>query len=107
VARFLTLWRRNPMAPWPADLGEYSKLVEKMWAIIDDLMKKGEITEFGFFLDGISGYAMGEGDSTVAFRDVNLFNPFYEFEVHEVIPYEKGKETLRALIKAQIETAEK
>jgi hypothetical protein len=95
------------MAPWPVDLGEYLKLTEKMWVIIDGLMKKGEIKEFGYFLDGTSGYTIGEGDSTVALRDVNLFNPYYNFEVHEIIPYEKGKESLRALIKTQAEIAKK
>jgi hypothetical protein len=31
-----------------------------------------------------------------------MFLPFVCGEVHEVIPYEKGKETMRAMLKAQI-----
>jgi hypothetical protein len=35
-------------------------LTEKNFAGIDDLIKKGEIKEFGFFLNGTSGHAIGE-----------------------------------------------
>jgi hypothetical protein len=107
MARFLVLWHRNPVAPWPTDPAEYSKLQEKMWAGIDLLTKKGEVKDFSYFLDGTSGYAIGEGEAVDTFRDVSMFTPFYECEVHEIIPYEKGKEILRTLLKAQIASAHK
>lgn len=107
MARFLTLWRRNPVAPWPTDPVEYSKLMETIWAGLDDLMKKGEVKEWGFFLDGTSGYAIGEMESIVAFKDISMFTPYFECEVQEIIPYEKGKEIIRALFKAQIAAAKK
>lgn len=107
MARILTLWRMNPLAPWPRDPAEAAKLRERMWAAIDDLMKKGLIKEFGWFLNGTSGYTIGEGDIAEAFKDVSMFLPYYEQEVHEVIPYEKGKEILRAVAKAQAEAAKK
>lgn len=52
MTRYLILWRRNPVAPWPRDPAEYSKLLEMSWAGIDGLLKKGEVKEFGWFLDG-------------------------------------------------------
>jgi len=107
MSRYLALWRRNPSAPWPRDLTEYSKLQETMWAAIDGLMKKGEIKEFGWFLDGLSGYAIAEGDSATHFKNVSMFAAYYDFEVHEMLQYDKGKEILRALSKAQIEAAKK
>ena len=107
MTRFLVMWKRNPVAPWPKDPEEYSKLQEKMWAGIDQLIKKGEVKDFSYFLDGISGYAIGEGESTDTFRDVSMFTPFYECQVHQIIPYEKGKETLRTLLKTQIAQARK
>jgi hypothetical protein len=97
----------NPLAPWPRDPAEAAKLREMSWAAIDDLMKKGIIKEFGFFLNGTSGYTIGEGDVDEAFKDVSMFLPYYEQEVHEVIPYEKGKEIVRAYVKAQAEAAKK
>ena len=96
MARFLILWHRNPVAPWPKDLTETAKLLEKMWAGIDRLLKKGELKEFGWFLDGTSGYAIGEGEATTVLRDVSMFQPYEEFEIQEIISNEKGKEAIRA-----------
>jgi hypothetical protein len=101
VARFLVLWRRNPVAPWPMDPAEYGKFQEKVWAGLDALMKAGLMKEFGYFADGRSGYAIGEGEITDAFRSVSTFLPFYEADVHEMIPYGKGKETIKDAIELQ------
>jgi L-rhamnose mutarotase len=97
MARYLVLWRRNPVAPWPKDLAESAKLHEVMWASIDNLMKKDEIKEFGWFLDGASGYSIGEGEPATVLRNVSMFMPYIECEIHEIIPHEKAKETMRAL----------
>jgi hypothetical protein len=107
VVRILALWRRNPVAPWPTDPVEFSKFMEKAWAGLDDLIKKGEIVEFGFFGNGTSGYIISEADPTVGFKNASMFVPYWEFEIHVVIPYEKGKEILRALLKGQAEAAKK
>jgi hypothetical protein len=104
MARFLILWDRNPLAPWPKDLKETTKLLETLWAGIDNLMKKGEIKEFGWFLDGKSGYAIGEGESTTVIRDVSMFMPFEEFKVQEIVPWEKGKAAVREAWKILAET---
>ena len=104
MARFLILWHRNPVAPWPRDLKETTKLLETMWAGIDNLMKKGEIKEFGWFLDGKSGYAIGEGESTTVIRNVSMFMPFEEFKVQEIVPWEKGKAAIREAWKILAET---
>jgi len=85
------------VAPWPKDLAESAKLNEMMWAGIDNLLKKGEVKEFGWFLDGTSGYGIGEGESTTVLRNVSMFMPYIECEIHEIIPHEKAKETLRTL----------
>jgi hypothetical protein len=102
VARFLVLWRVNPVAPWPTDPSKYLELQEKMWAAIDGLMKKGEIEEFGTFPDGYSGYTIGKGETVDLFRDVIMFHPYILADVHEIIPYDKTKEITRATLKAQI-----
>lgn len=100
MSRFLVLWRSNPAAPWPTDPSEHLKLDEKMFAAIGESIKKGEIEDFGFFLDGRSGYGIGRGESTDIFRSLSMFLPYIFCEVHEIIPYEKGKEITIALLKA-------
>lgn len=101
------LWRMNPVAPWPTDPVEYSKFAEKMWAGIDDLIKKGEIEEIGAFQDGISGYAIYKGEATDMFRIQHMFLPYILKERHEIIPWEKAKEIMRAVHKARAEAAKK
>ncbi len=107
MARFLSLWRMNPAASYPTDPSKVLELNEKMFAGIDALINKGEIKEFGFFPDATSGYVIGEGESTDMFRGANMFMPYIFSDVHDVIPYEKGKEIVIALCKAQIEAAKK
>ena len=107
MARFLALWRVNPTAPFPTDPSKALELNEKMWAAIDGLMKKGEIEEFGVFPDGYSGYAIGKGETVDVYRNVSMFHPYILAEVHEIIPYEKQKEVIRVLYKAQIAAMKK
>lgn len=100
MARFLVLWRVNPVAPWPAEPSEHLKLDERMYAAIGESIKKGEIEDFGFFLEGNSGYGIGRGESIDIFRSLSMFLPYIICEVHEIIPFEKGKEITIALLKA-------
>jgi hypothetical protein len=97
----------NPVAPWPTDPSEGYKMNERIFAGLEDLMKKGEIVEFGFFPDGISGFAISKGEATDVFRRVSMFQPYYLPKVNEIIPYEKGREISRAVMKARMEKAKK
>ena len=106
MARYLILWRRSPTA-WPTDPVEYSRLVERAAAWIDDRIKKGEIKEHAHFLDGTSGYTICEGEAADIFRALSMTVPNYDYEIHEFIPYDKSREILRAVFKAQAETAKK
>ena len=107
MARWLVLWRINPVAPTPTDPSEALKLNEMMFAAMDDLIERGEVEEFGFFPDGLSGYTIGKGEAIDTFRKVSMFLPYIHCEVHEIIPYKKGKETSIAVMKAIIELTKK
>jgi len=90
------------MATSPAP-GEQAKAVEMMFAMLDQAMKMGQITEFGFFPDGASGYAIGPGEAKDEFRSTTAYFPWVISDVHEIIPYETGKEIVREVLKAQVE----
>jgi hypothetical protein len=113
VARYLVLWHSNPAAIplMPTDPSESLKMQERMFAVIDDLLKKGEIEEFGFFPDtsagGPSGYIIGKGEATDMVRGAWSFFPFTISEIHEIIPWETGREITFALMKARVEAAKK
>ncbi|MGB8311975.1 MAG: hypothetical protein WCE81_08950 [Halobacteriota archaeon] len=106
MAKYLTLWHLNPMAV-PLDPAEHVKLNEMLYAMMDNMLKTGEITEFGFFLEGCSGYTMSEGESADTFRKVTGFFPVITVESREIIPYETGKEILRGVWNALAEAAKK
>ncbi|UCH32161.1 MAG: hypothetical protein JSV05_01870 [Candidatus Bathyarchaeota archaeon] len=107
MGRFLALWRQNPNAPWPENPSEAAELNELLFAGVDDLIAKGEIVEFGWFPDGASGYAISVGEITDVFRRVSMFQPYFFSEVHEIIPYEKGKEINREILQMRITMAKK
>jgi len=102
MGKFLTVWTQNPNAPWPTDPAEALKLNETFWVAMDDLMKKGEVVEFGWFLNGRSGYAIGEGDSVTVFKNINRFSTYFDMTVEEIIPYEVGKQVNRERLKEMI-----
>ena len=103
MGKYLILWTQNPMAPWPTDPAESLKLYETFWAMMDGLMKKGDVKELCWFLNTTSGYAIGEGDSTTVLKNNSLFSLYFNMKVQEAIPYETGKQVLRASLKAVIE----
>ena len=81
------------------------ELNEILWAVLDDLMKKGLVKDYGIFPDGESGYLIAEGEAVSVYTSVNMFIPYVSCEVLEIIPFEKQKEIIRALCKAQIAQA--
>jgi hypothetical protein len=99
VGRFLIFGHRNPAWPWP-DVGETLKLMERGWVVIDHFIKTGLIKEFGLSLDGRSAYGIAEGPSEHVFRIPCFFFPYWEMEVHEILPYQKAKEILTDVIKS-------
>ena len=103
MAKFLGVWRLNPNAPWPTDPAELAKVYEMMIAAVDNLFKEGKMLEFGYFPDGSSGYAITSEDAKDAFRITFSSFPWVVCEVHEMVPYETGKEVVRAVLKAQAE----
>jgi hypothetical protein len=103
MAKFLSVWRYNLNAPWPTDPTESEKINETLLAATDNLLKAGEFQEFGFFPDGMGGYAISTGESKDMLRRAWTLTPLILSEVHEIVPYETGKEVMRAFFKAQAE----
>ena len=106
MARFLILGRTNWAAPWPTDPSEELKMEEMYYAAVEEAIKKGEIEDIGFFTDGQSGYMIVKGEATDIYR-MTLANPYYFYEIHEIIPLEKAKEIELAVLKDRIEAAKK
>jgi hypothetical protein len=106
VARFLILGRANLAAPWPTDPSEELKMEEMYYAAVEESMKKGEIEDIGFFTDGQSGYVIVEGEATDVYR-LTLENPYYNYEIHEIISLKKAKEIELAVLRDNVKAAKK
>jgi hypothetical protein len=87
----------------PCDPIEAASLNETMWAEIDNLLRTGEVYEFGLFADGASGYVIGGDEAQDQSRRAYSFSPFFQIAVHEIEPYETGKEIVRAVLKTKAE----
>jgi hypothetical protein len=70
---------------------------------MDDALKNGQVLEFGWFLDGISGYAIATGEAKEQFMAAFANYPWIEMDVQEILPYEAGKEIMRQVLKFQAE----
>jgi hypothetical protein len=69
---------------------------------MDDLMTTGPIPALGGFLDGRSGYALGEGDAVTTVTNVTMFSASFDMTVEKITPYEVGKQVNRARLNAVI-----
>ncbi len=105
MAGFLVLWRRS--VAWPTDPGEASKIIQKTGSAIDRDIKKGRIKEHGHFLDGNSGYTIWETEGIDIFRNLIMTSLYYEYEIHEMIPFEKSREIVMEVFKVPLEAAKK
>lgn len=103
IGKYLIIWTQNPMAPWPTDPAGALKLYETLWVVMDSLMKKGEVAELRWFLNSTSGYAIGEADAATILKNSSLFSLYFNMTVQEAIPYETGKQVLKASLQAAIE----
>ena len=107
MARFINLWHVNPSAPWPMEPSKLLEMEEGMWTMMDELKNKGDIEEWGVFSDPHCGYIIGKGETADMLKNSSMFYPYIVSEIHEIIPYEKQKEVIRAVRKAQIAAMKK
>jgi hypothetical protein len=103
MAKFLSLRRIGPSAPWPADPTELAESYETLFAEIDSLLKEGELLETGFFQGATSCYVLAGGEAKDSFKRAFSFYPFLEIEGREsALRNRKGghEEVLKAIAEA-------
>ncbi len=93
MTKYLVLWKANP-ALWPTDTKQALAVQEGATAGGDGLLSAGAIKEMGW-LTAQDGFAIFEADSKDAVLGMlTPFFPYYTQEVHEVVPWEKGKQAI-------------
>jgi len=61
---------------------EFWKTSEKAIGAIDDAFKRGTLKEYGYFMDGASGYMITEAEAADLYRTYTHFFTYYKFEHH-------------------------
>ncbi|UCE43875.1 MAG: hypothetical protein JSV57_05890 [Candidatus Bathyarchaeota archaeon] len=79
---------------------------KRYYEAAEEAMKKGEIEDIGFFADGQSGFMIVKGEATDVYR-ILLENPYYDYEIHEIIPLAKAKEIEIAVLEDMVKAANK
>jgi hypothetical protein len=98
MTRYMVLWKANP-EKWPADLKQALNVWEGATGGADQLLKSGIAKEIGFFSE-VEGYAIFEADSREKVMGaVAPFHPLFIQEIHEMVPWEKGKAAVLAGIR--------
>lgn len=93
MTKYLVLWKANPAA-WPTDPKQGLAVLEGATAGGEQLLKAGAAKELGW-LTAQDGYGLFEAPAK---EDVlgmlNPFFPYYSLEIHEIAPWEKGKQAI-------------
>jgi hypothetical protein len=101
MTKFLVLWKRNMLAPWPTDRREIAENMEAMFAAIERYIEAGIVRQHGFFTDGDSGSFIFEGTSAEVLKLTSFYSPLIEYDVREIIPYEMGKNIVLESLRMQ------
>ena len=93
MARYLVLWKANPSA-WPTDPKQTLDILEGVTGAGSGMLAGGVIAELAW-LTPQQGYALFEADSKAAvLAMVQGFFPLYTQEIHEVVPWEEGRDAI-------------
>jgi hypothetical protein len=85
MTKFVVLWRRNTLAPWPTDRLEIAENMEAMFDSIERYMGAGMVRENSFFMDGDSGSFIFEGTSEDVLKMTSFFTPLLQYDVKEMV----------------------
>lgn len=97
MTKYFASWKLNPMAPWPKDPAEYAKIIEGLWAGAAMLMEKGEMLDWGAYINTNEGYAIMDGDTKTIMKGTMMFYPWVLMEPRTVLTLEETSKNTREL----------
>ena len=81
----------------PADPKEQMAMRVKMLEMTKQNLKEGKLSDWGMFLGGYKGYAIGEGNALDMAIGVAKFSPYVKFNVQEVLSVDEMSEAMKSL----------
>jgi len=95
MPKYMVLYHTNPER-WPTDPKQALAIWEATAKGADQLLKMGMAKEIGWFTN-LEGYTVFEAESKEKVLEmVTPFFPFFSETIHEVVPYEKGRDAILA-----------
>ena len=86
------------MSKVPTDPKERAAMRMKMLEMTKQNLKEGKISDWGIFLGGYKGYAIGEGSAVDMAIGTAQFSPYVTFNVEEVLSVDEMLEATKSLM---------
>ena len=97
MAKYLITWESD-MSRVPTDPKERAAMRMKMLEMTKQNLKEGKISDWGIFLGGFKGYAIGQGSAIDMAIGTAQFSPYVTFNVQEVLSVDEMLEAMKSLM---------
>ena len=96
MAKYLITWESD-VSRMPTDHKERAAMRMKMLEITKRNLKEGKLSDWGVFLGGYKGYAIGQGSAIDMAIGMARFSPYVTFNVQEVLSVDEMLEAVKSL----------
>jgi len=97
MAKYLITWESD-MSRVPTDPKERAAMRMKMLEMTKQNLKEGKISDWGIFLGGYKGYAIGQGSAIDMAIGTAQFSPYVTFNVQEVLSVDEMLKAMKSLM---------
>lgn len=98
MAKYYMTWEADEHL-WPVDSKEQAALGMKLGDLIKRAMKEGRLSDWGIFIGGDRGYAIGEGNAAELYTELQQYHPYIDFMVHQVLSIDEMMDTQKSRMK--------
>ena len=84
MAKYFMTWEADESL-WPTNPKEQAALGMKFSEMVKQSMKEGKTSDWGIFIGGDKGYAIGEGNAVDLYAELQQYHPYINFMVHQVL----------------------
>ena len=98
MAKYFMTWEADESL-WPTDPKEQGALGMKLAEMVKQSMKEGKTSDWGVFVGGDKGYAIGEGNAVDLYAELQQYHPYINFMVHQVLSIDELLEAQKSRMK--------
>ena len=98
MAKYFMTWEADESL-WPTDPKEQAVLGMKLAQMVKRSMEEGKTNDWGVFVGGDKGYAIGEGNAVDLYTELQQYHPYINFMVHQVLSIDELMEAQKSRMK--------